>query len=293
MQVWRRFNADNLGLYAAAISFYALLSVVPLLLVGTALLGFLVTPEGAQQMVLDFFGRFVPGKGAARALADRINVGEAVAGIVRTRGLAALIGFGSLFWSASQVFFHLQTAMNVAWRVRSPRHVLKARALSLAMVFAAGALFLLSLVFTAALQLARALSDAALARIGGAGFAPPVLLWQAAGGVATLVLSVLTFFILLRVLPATRVPWRAALVAAVGVGVAWELAKQGFAFYLGRFAGAQYNKVYGTLGGLVGLVLWVNLSALLLLIGAEMAAVWTQRHREAARDAGADTGAAA
>lgn len=274
-EVWTRFEADNLGLYAAAISFYALLSVVPLLLVGVAVLGFVVTPESARNLVLDFSAQFLPGRNAARVLADRIGMEEAVAGIVASRGVAALVGFGSLLWTSSHVFYHLQTAMNVAWRARRPRHILKARALSLGMVVGAGGLFLLSLTFTAALRAVRDLRIRLpfLAREIAPDTLP--LVWESAGFLTTLLLSVLTFVVLLRFLPATRVPWRPALVAGAGVGVIWESAKQVFAFYLARIV--DFNKIYGALGGLIGLVLWVNISVLLLLIGAEMAAVWTAR----------------
>jgi len=79
------------------------------------------------------------------------------------------------------------------------------------------------------------------------------------------------FVLCYLILPDRRIGWRPALIGGVAAGMLWELAKQGFAFYVANFV--DYNSIYGSLGGLVILVMWVYLSAVMLLLGAEVASV--------------------
>jgi membrane protein len=86
--------------------------------------------------------------------------------------------------------------------------------------------------------------------------------------------------------PAAKVTWKQAAVGGAVVAVLWELAKQGFAFYLRRFNGAHgYDKVYGSLGGLVILILWIYYSAIILLLGAEIARLYADMQERRQKDA--------
>ncbi|GAB4456692.1 MAG: YihY/virulence factor BrkB family protein [Armatimonadaceae bacterium] len=290
IELFRRFGEDNGPAGAATISFFAILSFVPLLLVGIAVLGYVIQdPQVAAARIERFIAQLIPGPTATQAAEEIIqNAGieEQVEGIVRGSGWAWIFGIVSLVWSASRIFANAIIPLNAAFNAEDNRSFLQKQGAAVAMLFGAGFLFILSLIASALPALLNQL---------------PV--FQLLPDVTATVLSLMAlalsislnatmFGLIYRYLPSPRakVCWRQALVGGGFVAVLWEILKQGFAFYLSRFGGGEsYNRVYGSLGGLIILFLWVYYSSILLLLGAEVAQMFGDWLRKQKGDSSDDS----
>jgi membrane protein len=202
----------------------------------------------------------------------------------RTRGGTGLIGLIILAWSASNIFTHLRLALNVVWDTGPPQGlsgVLRLRLIALALAAGTG---LILIVFT--------LSDAALEIIARVATRLP---WS--GTILPLgrlvlvaALTAVLFALLYRYLPRAQLSfadvWPGAIVAAVG----WEILKRGFVFYTTSVT--DWTQLYGPIAGVIGLLLWLYLSAQVLLFGAEFSAAYSQllSAKHAAATAPAKTG---
>jgi membrane protein len=183
------------------------------------------------------------------------------------RGIAGIIGVISLFWAAMQIFVNATTPMNAAFRTKETRGFIKLRLTALALLFGAGSLFLLALTPTIAAQF---IGNSKFLGLGP--FKDTVLPMVAV--LFTIVgigINAAMFTVIYKYLPSpsANVTWKAAAISGGFVALLWEAAKQGFAFYTSKYA--NYDKVYGTLGGLIGLVFWIYYTSMILLLGAEIA----------------------
>lgn len=261
----KEFNSDNGTLVAAALSFYTFLAVFPLLLVAIAVSSyFLGSADEASQLILDTTKRYAVG-GEARSMLE-----SAVQGVIAGRGTATGIGLILLLWSGSTIIVVLQKAMNVIWDVEEERGFVKQRLLALGFLLLLGTVIILSF---AATTFANYLASADAPIL-------PDMSWiaKAASYVVPLLISVLAFSLIYKLLPNTKVRWKVALVGGVVAGVLWEIAKIGFTYYVVNFA--NYNAVYGSLGGIILFLIWVNYSAIIVILGGEVSSMWSRKHRE-------------
>ncbi|NLC55524.1 MAG: YihY/virulence factor BrkB family protein [Armatimonadetes bacterium] len=269
-QSCKEYTRDSCSLMAAAISFYVLLSLVPLLLVGLATFGLFLGDEKAFQVVSQFLEQFLPprlgGDTLYRHLAD----------LRRLAGMAGILGLVSWVWAASASFSTITRALDIVWEVPERRGFIASRLLAVAMMLIVGVLGLLSFVATSAIKIVQ---EYQIPWLGTRSGELPVV-WQIVGWVLPLSLSITIFVLCYLVLPNARVGWRPALLGGLVGGILWELTKQGFALYVANFADYNRSSIYGYLGGLVFLVMWVYYSAAILLFGAEVASVsaeWSAR----------------
>lgn len=266
--VWKDYVADNGNLSAAAVSFFVFLSLIPMLLLAIAIGGFLLgSPGRAEHIVLEAINSVAPGLASRWGLDSvRTAVDEIVAG----RGVATGLGLASLFWIGTTVTASLEQAINVAWRL-DQRGFVRRRLLALAMLFGSYALLVLSFGLTATLSAVRTMDI----RVFGELPSSWPWLWTLAAYFIPLVLSVGTFTLIYKVLPNTRVEWRVALAGGLFAGVAWELAKHAFSFYVSNFA--YYSAIYGSLAGMILLLVWIYYSSIVAIMGAEVASVYAGR----------------
>jgi len=246
-------------LMAAALSFYALFSLIPLLLMAIAMLGgFVGSSAEARQQVKNVIQPYLP-------MSDSL-IFDALAEIERGKGLLGLCGLIGLLVSASAIFTKLEIAFNTIWGVRTMRGWWQQRLAALGT-----ALLTLTLLFST-IVLTSLLTFAQTVRVPGldmrAGQIP--LLWQVLGYLIPPLLSVLMFAVTYKIIPNRAIPWREAFAGGLFAGIAWELAKHLFTLYLAHFA--NYDRTYGSLGGVVILLMWIYYSAMILLFGAEIAA---------------------
>lgn len=259
-EVWRGFAKDNGFLLAAAVSFYTFLSIFPLLLVAVGGLAYaLRSPGHAEAALTHLLGRVVVGPKTSSIIGE----------VIHGRSAATGIGLLLLLWSGTSAVVALEQAINIAWKTEGMRGFVKRRAIALLTLVVVSVLLLLSFGVTALLHSARASSPEFLHRL--------THVWRLLGHVAAAVASVALFMTIYKLLPYARVAWRTALVGGLFAGLLWEIAKHAFTFCVLHWAG--YSNVYGSLGSVILLMVWINYSAIITILGAEFASVWSERRR--------------
>jgi membrane protein len=261
---WQRDNAPRMG---AALAYYTLFSMAPLLLVAIALAGLVFGREAAQgQIVGELQGLL--GDTGARAVEEIVERSRRPeSGVLATA--AALF---TLFLGASGVFGELKGALNEVWDVPPPGggilRLLRERLASFAMVLAVGFLLLVSLLLSAAL----AAADGALHRFFPG---PLAVVLQLLNNVVSLVTITALFALLFKFLPDTRIGWGDVWMGALFTSTLFTAGKFLIGLYLGR---SSFGSAYGAAGSLVVVIVWVYYAAQIFLFGAELARVYAQRH---------------
>jgi membrane protein len=267
---------------AAAISYFAVLSLFPLAILAVAVFGLVFHDHGVRDRIIDFLLDNLPlrrGEGRAQ-LRDVLTTvtGEA-------EGFGAVGAVGLLF-AASGVMGAVRQALNAAWDVRDPRPPVQAKLVDIALVVGFGLLIAASFGLTLGVRLVNELGSR-ISGVGAIGRVVAVVLLDV-GQLAPALLTFLTVIVLFSLVPAAearpRSVWPGALVVAVG----FELAKTGFALYLTTAGG--YGAVYASLATVVAFMVFVYLAANILLLGGEMASEWPAL-RSAAREQDARRGA--
>ncbi len=274
------YATHQCSLMACACAYCALLSLVPLLVVGIAAFGFVLGgSRNALEQVLDALRDYIPNDPQFLATVNGILVH-----ILNDRRLIGIFGITGLLFAAHQAFLSMQPAMNLIWNVKETRHWLRLRVIAVLAVFYA--LALLAGVLAASWLFATLANQAVP-------FVPNGLLAHLlalASGLLPMLLTILLFAMLYRFLPNADVPWKAAFMGAGVAALLWQLTLVGFGLYLARFH--TYDRLYGSLGGLVILVVWAYYSMAILLLGAEVAADYdTLRHGMRAAQARAHSAA--
>lgn len=261
--VMQSYNNDHAPLAAAAVAFYLLLSMVPLLLLLISVAAFFINPAQVQSLV-----------GSATATLGA-GVGDAVRtqllSIVNNRGLLTGISLLVGLWAGSQIFAFIEMALNQIWDAEEKRSFWVQRGLALLMVPIVGVLLALAVGATYLVHIIGALQIPVLGRVGEL----PWFIVIFTNFVLPALLATAVFTIIYRYLSARRVPWKLAATGAVIAGVLWALVLQAFSWYTANMA--DYNALYGSLGGLILLMLLFNYSAQIMLLGAEIIGVMHDR----------------
>ena len=264
-QTFREFVEDKAPRLGAALAYYMIFSIAPLLLIAVAIAGFVLGKEAVQGHVSQQLSG-VFGQTTAAALEGMIRS----AARPRSGVIATVVGVITLLLGAAGVFGQLKEALNTIWNVEGKKSaglmgMIKDRFLSLAMVLGVGFLLLVSLLIDAAISIAsHRLTSGSTAAIF------QVLQLIVSFGVVTVL-----FAAIFRYLPDIRVPWR-----DVRLGGGFTA----FLFVLGKFALALYiskaapGSSYGAAGSLVVLLVWVYWSAQILFFGAEFTQVYARSH---------------
>jgi membrane protein len=258
-EVWRKFAGDNGFLLAAAVSFYGFLSLFPLLLLAVGILGyFLGSPQHAEAILTRSVGKLIVGAQALSIIRE----------IVHGRNAATGIGLVILLWSGTSAIVVLEQAMNLAWATTTRRAYIKRRAMALLTLLVIAVLGVLSFGISALISIAASTSAPYLSWLSEI---TPALKYPIPA-----LASIGLFTMIYKLLPNTRVSWKTALVGGVFAGVMWEVAKHVFAFYIVHWPG--HNRVYGSLASVILLMLWLDYSAVIAILGAEFASLWSRKH---------------
>ena len=252
-----KFKADNLTDLAAALTYYGVLSIFPGLLVLVSILGML--GNDGQQTVRDTVGQIAPTQ--LKDLLDQVLTQVSGSG---TAGLAAILGLATAFWSASGYIGAFMRASNAIYDVPEGRPIWKTLPIRLGVTAVIGIMLILAtviVVFTG--DLAQAVGDTI-----GLGSAA-VTTWNIAKWPVLVILVSLMFAILYWASPNARTGgFRWVSPGGIFAVVIWLLASGAFALYLANFA--DYNKTYGTLGGVIAFLVWLWISNIAIMIGAEL-----------------------
>ena len=248
------FLKKNCPYIAAAISFWALFSFFPLVLAIISVAGFLLGPRAEETELARDIAEVIP--------VSTEFIGETVQGVVRARAITGVASVFGLLWAATAAFGAIRKGINAAWGIRKTRPFLRERLMDFGLVLGAGLLIMAALFVTPIFAFFREITDA----IAPEADIASDFFWSLAAQLLTPVLTFLTFLLLYRFIPNTKVcltdVWPSALVAAL----AFDGAKWGFVWYVRTFP--VYNVVYGSVGAIMALLTWVYVSAIILLSGA-------------------------
>jgi membrane protein len=269
---WREFfvglakevSEDELSDLAGSITFWGILSLFPFLLMLVALASLIITPDQAEAIISQL-GKVAPGP-ATEILGERIRQ-------LGGQQNVTLLGVGALvaIWSASGGVMSLIAALDRCYDVKEERPWWKRRALSVGVTIVAGGL---ALVAALAAIAAGPLAD----WIGGPAGAAIGWLRLPVAGIVMMVLWAFLYY----VLPDVEQSFKFITAGSVVGVVLWVIASWGFSRYVSSFG--TYDKVYGSLGGVIVLLLWMWISALVLLVGAEVNALIEHRSPEGKRE---------
>ncbi|AXQ93342.1 YihY/virulence factor BrkB family protein [Cereibacter azotoformans] len=267
LRVWRSIDEDRVMLVAAGVTFYLLLALFPTLAAFVSLYGLFADPAVIADQVESLRG-VLPAEGIELVTAQlRTLAGGQSASL--TVGFA--ISFLIAFWSANSGMKALIEAMNIAHDEREKRSFLKLTLLSFALTLGAMTLSILMITAVAVVPAVLAIFDL--------GSVASVLVWLVRWPLLLLVVAG-AMAALYRWAPSRKAPeWRWVTWGSGIATVVWLVASIAFTIYLENFA--NYSATYGSLGALVGLLLWIWIAVMILIIGAE---INSEMEHQTARD---------
>jgi membrane protein len=234
---------------AAAIAYFALLSLFPLTLLSIAIASFTLGPLIDPQLILQKLEFIAPALGQL--------IGKNIAEIIRARGPITMIAIVGLIWSASTIFYTLTQTLNGIWSNKRNRPVWKRRGLAIlfVLVFVGPALFLASFASSMIANLYNWLPNKIIPVGGGISF------------IMAIIIDVALFMVLYMLLPHGASTWREILPGAMGAGLLWELAKKIFLVFVSSYVSLS-NLVYGSVAAMIAFLVWAYLSGLIFLFGS-------------------------
>jgi membrane protein len=273
-RIAKGFFSHEIATQGAALSFYALFSLAPVLLVAIAVAAIFWERDAVQSLIVGQFAALM-GK----------STGIAVDGMLRqvrgsrSTGIATAVGIFTLLSGASAFFVQLQDALNAVWGV-APRKgsvfgtLLRKRLLSFGLLLGIGFLLVVSLALSAALS---ALGDSVTA-----GSSLPVELLHGADALLSFAVITVLLAMIYRTIPDAEIEWRDVWLGSLVTALLITVGKWAIGFYLGRTAVAS---AFGAAGSVVLILLWVHYASVLLLLGAELTHAYTLEFRRTRRKA--------
>jgi membrane protein len=249
----------------AAIAFYTVTSIAPVLLIVIAIAGLAFGRDAAQNAITAQLSGLM-----GQQTADVIQSAIASAGSKSSSIWATLIGIITLILTASGVFGEMQTALNAIWKAEpkgtTVSRLIRARAASLGLVATLGFLLMVSLVVSTGLTAFGDYLDSLLP------FGKAIL--TVLNAVVSILLISLLFAAIYKILPDRKIEWHDVAVGALVTAILFTVGKSLISWYLGSSAVASS---FGAAGGLIVLLLWVYYSAQIFLLGAEFTKVFANR----------------
>ena len=256
---------DNCLRLSAALAYYTLFSLAPLLVIVIAIAGFVFGQEAARGEIVGAIDQVI-GPTAAKGVQEMVkNSANRDQGTVAT-----IIGVITLLLGATGVFGQLQTALNTVWGVEQKKSgikgILKDRFLSFAMILGVGFLLLVSLVISAGL--------AAVGKFLSTSLPGGETVWQIINMLISLGVITVLFAMMFKLLPDKKVEWREVWVGAAFTSLLFALGKLAIGIYLGK---SSLASTYGAAASLAILLVWLYYSGIILFFGAEFTEVYARR----------------
>lgn len=261
------YNSEGLT-HAASIAYYALLSLFPLMLLGLSVLGEMTTDAADRDAVVRFVFRYFPRQfGFIQGQLDAFQTTPV------TFGFWGIVG---LLWGSLGVFNAITSAVNHAWAVEKRRSFLKHRLVGIVMMICAGLALMLGLVIASVVRLAET-------RLGEPMMHAPWLdnFTGAFGSYLATLLLIGCVALVFYFIPNTRVRFRDVWPGAILVGLLWRSALSLFSWYAADLA--TWNVIHGSIAAVVVFLLWIYISAVILIYGVEMTASYARLQDAAER----------
>jgi membrane protein len=263
------FSEDNMTIWAAALTYFGLLSLFPALIAMVSLVGLFADPASTTRTLSDI----VSGLGPESAASTFQGPIESITSNRGAAGIMFFVGLGTALWSASGYVGAFMKAANVIYETPEGRPFWKLRPLQILVT-------LVMILLLAAVLLALVLTGPVVSAVAGPlGIGSTAqTIWNIAKWPVLLVVVVVMFAILFHAAPNVKLPgFKWVTPGAVLAVVVWIVASALFAFYVANFG--SYDKTYGALGGVVGLLVWMWITNIALLLGMELNAE-RERSRE-------------
>lgn len=268
MQSVKSWSDDYAPSMGAALAYYTIFSLAPLLLIVISIAGFVYGEEAARGAIFGQLAGLVGPEGATavQGLLKTVNKpGESI--------VATIIGIATLLLGATTVFGELQDALNRIWRAPTERQytgiwkMVRRRMLAVGMILGLGFLLIVSLVLSAVL--------AALGTWMGPAFVGWELLLHVVNFVIGFVVITALFAMIYKIMPRVNIPWRDVWLGAAVTALLFSIGKFLIGLYLGRSSVASG---FGAAGSLVVLLVWIYYSTQIFLLGAEFTWVYANTY---------------
>jgi membrane protein len=261
---WSNDKAARLG---AALSYYTIFSIAPLLLLVIAVAGMVLGAQAAQGKIVDQLGGLL-GPDAAKAIQTMIEKASQRSGGI----IATVVGFATLIVGATGVLIELQDALNTVWKVvpkpgRGIRGILRDRLLSFGIVLGFGFLLLVSLVLSAAVAVLDSWIGSIIPGWVVIGY---LLSYGISLGLVALVLAAI-----FKILPDAKIAWKDVWVGALVTSLLFHAGKYGISVYIGK---ASVASTFGAAGSLAVMLVWIYYSSQIVLYGAEFTRVYANEY---------------
>jgi membrane protein len=274
-RTYGEFQQDDCLQMAAALAYYTIFSLPPLLVIIISIAGLQLGEEAVQGRVEQEIEQIIGAEAAEQVQTMISNASQSLSeeGSIWT----GILGIGALLFGATGAFAQLQKALNRAWSVQPGRsgilNFLLKRALSFGMIVTTGFLLLVSLALSTLLT---AIGSELQTWIPGF----PLSLTKVLDVALSLTVITALFAAIFRILPDARINWRDVFTGAAVTALLFVAGKTLIGFYLGQ---SDPGSMFGAAGSLALVLLWIYLSAVLLLLGAEFTQVWARRHGKSIR----------
>ena len=260
------FFQDDCPVRAAALAYYTVFALPPLLILLILLAGLVWDPADIQKALGAQFASLI-GSDAAQTITAMVQRADRPS----THGvLGTILGFAGLLFGATGAFLNLQAALNHAWEVKPDKSrsgikgFLLKRLLSFGMILGIAFLLIVSLVVSAAISAI------------GQRYSPlPEPALHVVNAVVSLVVVTVLFAAIFKFLPDTHVRWQNAWVGAITTSLLFVVGKLLIGLYLGR---SQPGNAYGAASALAVILVWIYYSGMIVLFGAELTQAWSKRH---------------
>ena len=266
-ETFDEWNEDKASRLAAALAYYTVFSLAPLLIIVIAIAGSVFGEEAARGEIVNQIQGLV-GKTGAEFIETAIeNASQPTSGTI-----ASIISVIALLFGASGIFAELQDSLNVIWEVApkpgpAVKGFIRQRFLSFAMVLGIGFLLLVSLIISAGLT---AVSSYFSHLLPGAD-----LLWQVANFAISFGITMLLFAMIYKFLPDAKITWSDVLIGAAITSLLFSIGRFLLGLYLGN---GTFGSTYGAAGSVVIILAWVYYAAQILFFGAEFTQVYARKY---------------
>ena len=254
---------DRASRLAAAVAYYAIFSIAPLLMIGVAISSFFFGRKAANDQLRPQLAQYLGDKAA-----DFIQQLVAKASISPSLSFASIVSLLLLLYAATNLFVSLQDALNTIFDVepkpnRGITGIIKDRALSFLMILLIGGFILASILFSTAVS-------AVGSHLPGNPLLHSAFLYVGGFGLSTFLFTIV-FAAMFKILPDIKIAWSDTLVGAALTSIIFNLARIGLSLYLGR---TSTTGPFGAAGSLVLIMLFINYSTQILFLGAEFTQIW-------------------
>ena len=275
LATWKAWRKDEATVLAAALAYFASVSIAPLLVLVVALVGLFFGRQAAQDQVIAQVRNVVGDQGSQFFVTVLDNARQPT-----LASAAGILSFGLLLWGSTNVFTQLHNALNRIWLVGNApggvRSSVRGRLLAFAMVLGAAFLLFVAMVLSTTL--------AALGQLGALLLPGADWIWQLGNYLAMFIVSMPLFAIIFKVVPDAHIAWRDVLLGAAVTAILFVAGN----FVLGLYL-AHAGSAYGAVGSLAVFLLWVFYSAQIFFFGAEFAKVYSHRYGSGVRPRAVDS----